>query len=177
MKAKYILGEMILSWSDNQARFPTRPPRVGAETSSSRHLLILPVLQLKAMIDRPDNQWLLLGDCCYWRRCTLESVKYEAMHSGQAICPVWFFSRWDFLQFTYMRFRVRSLTVTDSSTQKGKDRLKLRIQKVIVSKSTQQPCVCLERKRKGKYVSQSASESDTLMSAVSFKVEMKYGTI
>lgn len=49
MKAKYILGEMILSWSDNRARSPARLPRAGAETSSSRHLSILPVLQLKAM--------------------------------------------------------------------------------------------------------------------------------
>lgn len=49
MKAKYILGGMILSWSDTRAGSPARPPRARTEPSSSRRLLILPVLQLKAM--------------------------------------------------------------------------------------------------------------------------------
>lgn len=40
MKAKYILGEMILSWSDNRARSPAR-----AAQSRSRDI------QLKASID------------------------------------------------------------------------------------------------------------------------------
>lgn len=49
MKAKYILGEIILSWSDNRARTQRGHPGQGAKTTSSRHQPILPILQLKAM--------------------------------------------------------------------------------------------------------------------------------
>lgn len=49
IKDKYSLEEMILNWCDSRVRIPARSPRAGAQTSSPRHLSILPVLQLKAM--------------------------------------------------------------------------------------------------------------------------------
>lgn len=70
MKAKRSLGGMILSWSDNRARSPARPPRAEAETFSSRHLLILPVLQLKAM------------------KCTM--ICFFFYKDWWALCFVWF---------------------------------------------------------------------------------------
>lgn len=49
MEAKHIRGGMISSCTDNQTRRPAKATRAAAVALSSRHLSILPVLQLKAM--------------------------------------------------------------------------------------------------------------------------------
>lgn len=88
MKAKYILGEMILSWSDSRARSPARRPRAGAETSSSRHLSILPVLWLKAMkrtmicfsFTKTGEHFVLFGLDCWFAFISHVKKKQNGKH-------------------------------------------------------------------------------------------------